>query len=75
MGGRVIDSHTFTYAVESAGSASAISMDGVGCVIDNVYNKRFGKSVKYEDVYLKLYQTPDSLFDKLTNYIRFYNHQ
>lgn len=63
----------FTHTVEAAGST--MSMDGVGRAIDNVYNERFWRSVKYEDVYLKLYQTPDALFDGLAKYIRFYNHQ
>ena len=65
--------NAFTQTVESAGSS--MSMDGVGRAIDNIYNERFWRSVKYEDVYLKLYQTPDALFDGLAKYIRFYNHQ
>ncbi len=52
-----------------------MSMDGVGRAIDNIYIERFSCSVKYEDVYQKLYQTGQALFDGLANYIRFYNEQ
>ena len=40
-----------------------------------IYIERFWRSVKYEDVYHKLYQTGQALFDGLTQYIRFYNQQ
>ena len=65
--------NAFTETVEAAGSA--MSMDGVGRAIDNIYIERFWRSVKYEDVYQKLYQTGQALFDGLNNYIRFYNPQ
>ena len=63
----------FTDTVEAAGSA--MSMDGVGRAIDNIYIERFWRSVKYEDVYPKLYQTTQALFDGLAKYIHFYNQQ
>ena len=59
----------FTDTVEAAGSA--MSMDSVGRAIDNIYIERFWRSVKYEDVYQKLYPTGQVLFDGLTHYIRF----
>ena len=52
-----------------------MSMDGVGRAIDNIYIEQFWRSVKYEDVYPKLYPTAKALFDGLTHYIRFYNHK
>ena len=52
-----------------------MSMDGAGRAIDNIYIERFWRSVKYEDVYLKLYPTGQALFDGLANYMRFYNEQ
>ena len=52
-----------------------MSMGSVGRAIDNIYIERFWRSVKYEDVYLKLYPTAKALFDGLTHYIRFYNHK
>ncbi len=65
--------NAFTNTIETAGIA--MSMDGVGRAIDNIYIERFSCSVKYEDVYQKLYQTGQALFDGLANYIRFYNEQ
>ena len=52
-----------------------MSMNSVGRAIDNIYIERFWRSVKYEDVYQKLYPTAKALFDGLTHYIRFYNHK
>ena len=51
----------------------AISMDGKGAWRDNVFVERLWKSVKYEEVYLKAY---DSVADAKANratYLRFYN--
>ena len=36
----------------------AISMDGVGRAFDNIMVERLWRTVKYEDVYLRDYQTP-----------------
>ena len=50
-----------------------ISMDGKGRWIDNVFVERLWRSVKYEEVYLKAY---DSVFDakrSLGRYFDFYN--
>ena len=65
--------NAFTDTIEAAGIA--MSMDSAGRAIDNIYIERFWRSVKYEDVYQKLYPTGQALFDGLTHYIRFYNHQ
>ena len=65
--------NAFTDMVEAAGVA--MSMDSVGRAIDNIYIERFWRSVKYEDVYQKLYPTAKALFEGLTLYIRFYNHK
>jgi putative transposase len=35
----------------------AISMDGRGCWRDNVFVERLWKSIKYEEVYLRAYET------------------
>lgn len=51
-----------------------ISMDGRGRALDNVFTERLWRSVKYEDVYLKEYQTPREALVGLTEYFRFYNH-
>ena len=50
-----------------------ISMDGKGCWRDNVVIERFWRTVKYEEVYLKAYQTTTEARAQLTQYIRFYN--
>lgn len=50
-----------------------ISMDGKGWWRDNVIIERFWRTVKYEEVYLKAYQTTSEARTQLTQYIRFYN--
>jgi putative transposase len=51
----------------------AISMDGKGRWMDNVFVERLWRSVKYEDIYLRAYETPAALRDGLTRYFDFYN--
>ncbi len=50
-----------------------ISMDGKGRWIDNVFVERLWRSVKYEDVYLRAYETPAALRAGMEKYFRFYN--
>ena len=50
-----------------------ISMDGKGRWVDNVFVERLWRSVKYEDVYLRAYETPAELRAGLTRYFAFYN--
>lgn len=52
-----------------------ISMDGKGRALDNVFTERLWRNVKYEDVYLKGYQTPRDARSGLAEYFRFYNHE
>ncbi len=51
----------------------AICMDGKGRWIDNVFVERLWRSVKYEDVYLRAYETPTELRAGLARYFTFYN--
>ena len=51
----------------------AISMDGKGRWVDNVFVERLWRSVKYEEVYLHAYETPRELNAALARYFRFYN--
>ena len=51
----------------------AISMDGKGRWVDNVFVERLWRSVKYEDIYLRAYETPAHLRAGLTRYFAFYN--
>ena len=50
-----------------------ISMDGKGCWRDNVFVERLWKSVKYEEVYLKAYDTVADANANLWRYLDFYN--
>ena len=51
----------------------AISMDGKGRWMDNVFIERLWKSVKYEDIYLKAYASMAEVRNGLTTYFKFYN--
>lgn len=51
----------------------AISMDGKGRWMDNVFIERFWKSVKYEDIYLKAYASMADVKQGLASYFKFYN--
>ncbi len=52
-----------------------MSMDGKGRWIDNVLIERFWRSIKYEDIYLKSYETPRELGKGIRSYILRYNTQ
>jgi putative transposase len=64
-------SEAFTAVLKSHGVT--ISMDGKGRWVDNVFVERLWRSVKYEDVYLRAYETPAALRVGLTQYCQFYN--
>lgn len=52
-----------------------ISMDGKGRALDNIITERLWRSLKYEEVYLKEYQTPREARKEIGNYLDFYNHE
>ena len=62
---------TFTDVLKHHGVE--ISMDGKGRWVDNVFVERLWRSVKYEDVYLRAYETPTELRAGLARYFKFYN--
>ncbi len=64
-------SESFTGVLRAHGIA--ISMDGRGRALDNIFVERLWRSVKYEDVYLKGYADPMELMIGLTEYFVFYN--
>lgn len=64
-------SEAFTGVLKSHGIT--ISMDGRGRALDNIFVERLWRSVKYEDVYLKGYNTMSELLIGLTEYFVFYN--
>jgi putative transposase len=51
----------------------AISMDGRGCWRDNVFVERLWKSIKYEEVYLRAYETVSAARSGIGRYLEFYN--
>jgi putative transposase len=63
----------FTSKLESGGVA--ISMDGLGRAIDNVFIERLWRSVKYEEVYLQDYGDGWQAEASLATYFRFYNNE
>lgn len=50
-----------------------ISMDSKGRWIDNVFIERFWRSLKYEEVYLRAYQSISEAKHHISNYIQDYN--
>lgn len=65
-------SQLFTTRLLTAGVR--ISMDGRGRALDNVFVERLWRSVKYEDIYLKNYDSVPDLDLGLLAYFHFYNH-
>jgi len=63
----------FTARLEEAGVR--ISMDGRGRVFDNIFIERLWRTVKYEDIYIKEYETVMRLIEGLEEYFEFYNTQ
>jgi putative transposase len=53
----------------------AISMDGKGRAIDNIFTERFFRSLKYEEVYPKEYGTPREARAGIRGYMKFYNYE
>jgi putative transposase len=53
----------------------AISMDGKGAWRDNVFVERLWRSVKYEEVYLKAYDSVSEARASISHYLDFYNGQ
>ena len=56
-----------------AGNGIAISMDGKGAWRDNVFVERLWRSVKYEEVYLRAYDSVSAARAGLARYFDFYN--
>jgi putative transposase len=53
----------------------AISMDGRGAWRDNVFVERIWRSVKYEEVYLRAYDSVAEARSRLGRYLDFYNRK
>lgn len=52
-----------------------ISMDGRGRALDNIFVERLWRSLKYEDIYLKDYESVKELQEGLKKYFYFYNNE
>jgi len=52
-----------------------ISMDSKGRALDNIFVERLWRTVKYEEVYLKDYQTMKDAQSSLKAYLKFYNKE
>jgi len=53
----------------------AISMDGRGRALDNVFVERLWRTVKYENIFIMDYATGAELISGLTKYFAFYNRE
>ena len=69
--GAQFTSHDFTERLAAAGIL--ISMDGRGRALDNVFVERLWRTVKYEEVYLKDYETPREAMQGLATFFVRYN--
>ena len=56
-----------------ANNGIAISMDGKGAWRDNVFVERLWRSVKYEEVYLRAYDSVSDARASIARYLDFYN--
>ena len=66
-------SHEFTDRLKAANIR--ISWDGRGRALDNIFVERLWRSVKYEEVYIKDYQSVTEAVSNLRAYFTFYNHE
>jgi putative transposase len=71
--GSQFTSPIFTGRLEKEGIA--VSQDGRGRALDNIFIERLWRSVKYEDVYPKRYMSPREAFNELGKYFHFYNNE
>jgi putative transposase len=71
--GAQFTSDAFTSVLKDAGVR--ISMDGKGRWIDNVFIERLWRSLKYEEVYLKAYETVAEAIRGIGDYFDLYNEE
>jgi len=71
--GSQFTAEAWTRRLQSAGVA--VSMDGRGRCLDNVFVERLWRTVKYENVYLRGYATVPELHEGLACYFPFYNSE
>jgi putative transposase len=66
-------SKDFTSLLKNANVA--ISMDGIGRALDNIFVERLWRSLKYEEVYTHDYENPQMARQGISRYLRFFNHE
>jgi putative transposase len=71
--GTQFTSKEFTERLQKSGIS--ISMDGRGRVFDNIFVERLWRSVKYEEVYVKNYESVRDAVEGLTRYFQLYNRE
>ena len=71
--GSQFTSEAYTEALK--GHGIQISMDGKGRAIDNIFIERLWRTVKYEHIYLHVYEDGLSLYKGLQQYFSFYNDE
>jgi putative transposase len=71
--GSQFTSQQFVEIFESLGVK--ISWDGIGRAIDNIFVERFWRSLKYEEVYLKQYNSGKEALQGIGAYIAWYNNE
>jgi putative transposase len=71
--GSQFTSEKFTGVLEGRGIA--VSMDGRGRCLDNIFIERLWRSLKYEEVYLRDYARVSDARAGIGNWFRFYNQQ
>ena len=71
--GSQFTSQEFTGRLEAA--QISISMDGRGRAFDNIFIERLWRTVKYEEVYLKSYQSVREAEASIGRYFQFYNQE
>jgi len=69
--GSQFTSEAFTSVLKKHGVK--ISMDGKGRCMDNIFIERLWRSLKYEEVYLKAYDSVSQARQGISNWITFYN--
>jgi putative transposase len=71
--GSQFTSEKFTDELQARGVA--VSMDGRGRCLDNIFIERLWRSLKYEEVYLNDYRLVTEARAGIGRWFRFYNHQ
>ena len=71
--GAQFTSDAFTQTLQERGIR--VSMDGKGRYLDNIFVERLWRSIKYEEVYLKAYQTVAEARVGINAYLEFYNRR